>query len=1028
MPSVAPQPTPFPPLPAQSVEDALEDLASSPPSVSRGDVVAFEYASVVPPSLPQQASSGEDAAAERGARGERSTSVPSPSPIASVPVWNWYIGDVVDVDDHRVLVAARTGSLQAPHPRSRSTPIGPLAGGFSVGNRDAAGRPRQSSLMEQLTPGEIGAMRADLAQKQARLQQLMQMRRQHEQDRHRRAVDVARKEVESIQPREIHEMQSYRNPPRAVQRVLEAVLAVLGVPFSSNAWTSVQSSVRQPGFLQSVIEFDPGQLSVSAKAALRSRYLRDPLFAPESLKKASHAATSLGKWVVAQIDYMPAPSANGSPYSLLPDFAIADADVVEQEIRETEDEIFGLTVVLQAAAASAAAKRAEDEPSADLNTPEPISQDSGDHVLIDPFLLQSNRSASASFGGGGGVTPPAARRASIVSTAGPAWPPGEDTGMLQLMRSAVLCVLSPETHSKDDIAPADQRRIVQLSRLHRLELVDAYSEQWITLQMTREARYQATKDLVRGSHRRSSIASSLPSYTGRSASPIAPGRSRAGSTAQLHISHVGSAASPDRPLTPRSGRSYMYNNDENGVHDGNREPSMGGATMTELFQLRAKVQAQHGQIVSLQQAKRSLTKDVRQLQDALIDKDQELQVVESVYEERLENETTALAAELDIVQGELQTVSLQRDELRAAFDQSEASKNEALGAQQDLYEDEFQKMKDVLEAAQLAQKVAEDRAALAQQKAREIVAAVQKEYQLKAKAAAEAQESGEAAEAMRQIQSELEQMTARCERLDAAQREMEAARERDARTAQVTMERMKRSADEREAALLARLVEAEARLAQAPWPAAAVAEPSQPLSASSRAGSVPAAPVQGSGRSSHRMTGSREVSGRYSPGTPLSRAEPPPRHPPLGSSPRVQQPTAPQQQSQLSLSSKSASLSHSISRTSPSSSPRTSMAVAGTSATAALSSSTPTKSPSGLMGSGVTPEPIPTTEEAASPSLTAASSEATPTIKTSSSVPAPSHAAGAEESKAAFAARVLEQARERARARRAQQQQHQEVK
>lgn len=108
------------------------------------------------------------------------------------------------------------------------------------------------------------------------------------------ALDVARA-AEKIDMRCLHELRSFRHPPTAICQVMEAVLAVLGLP--ETGWAAIRRRL-DANFLQSITAFDAAAAAECPRAQV-DRFLgllQDRDFGAAALEAKCPAAAPLVDW------------------------------------------------------------------------------------------------------------------------------------------------------------------------------------------------------------------------------------------------------------------------------------------------------------------------------------------------------------------------------------------------------------------------------------------------------------------------------------------------------------------------------------------------------------------------------------------------------------------------------------------------------------------------------------------------------------------------------------------------------------
>ncbi len=102
-------------------------------------------------------------------------------------------------------------------------------------------------------------------------------------------------EVDKLDKSAITEIKGFNKPPPAVGVVLEAVMIYFG---KKTDWASAKVEMGNPNFLQMIKAYDKDNVSAAIMAKIK-KYVADPAFTPEEVKKQSKAASSLCVWVHA---------------------------------------------------------------------------------------------------------------------------------------------------------------------------------------------------------------------------------------------------------------------------------------------------------------------------------------------------------------------------------------------------------------------------------------------------------------------------------------------------------------------------------------------------------------------------------------------------------------------------------------------------------------------------------------------------------------------------------------------------------
>ena len=106
---------------------------------------------------------------------------------------------------------------------------------------------------------------------------------------------AAHEAIGNVKKAEITEVKSYAKPPRGVERTLDAVLAIRGLP---TGFGNAKKLLADPQFFKSILNFDPGTIDAAMLKRLQP-YIEDPSMQPEAMWKVSKAAAPVAMWVHA---------------------------------------------------------------------------------------------------------------------------------------------------------------------------------------------------------------------------------------------------------------------------------------------------------------------------------------------------------------------------------------------------------------------------------------------------------------------------------------------------------------------------------------------------------------------------------------------------------------------------------------------------------------------------------------------------------------------------------------------------------
>ncbi|KDO23904.1 hypothetical protein SPRG_20887 [Saprolegnia parasitica CBS 223.65] len=113
------------------------------------------------------------------------------------------------------------------------------------------------------------------------------------------ALNAAVQALDSLDKKDITEVKSFTKPPQAVQVVMEAVCIMLG---EKPDWDTSKRVLSKPSFMAELKDFEKD--NIPPKTLLRlKKYIENPEFAVDEVKKVSRAAMSLCMWIHAMDMY-----------------------------------------------------------------------------------------------------------------------------------------------------------------------------------------------------------------------------------------------------------------------------------------------------------------------------------------------------------------------------------------------------------------------------------------------------------------------------------------------------------------------------------------------------------------------------------------------------------------------------------------------------------------------------------------------------------------------------------------------------
>lgn len=128
------------------------------------------------------------------------------------------------------------------------------------------------------------------------------------------ALDAALAALNTLTPNDITFVKSMKNPPQMVKLVMEAVCTINDIKpdrvpdqttgkMVEDYWGPSKKLLNDIKFLELLIKFDKDNIPSKVMKIINERYLTNPEFDPDKVKKASIAAQGLCKWVTAMSSY-----------------------------------------------------------------------------------------------------------------------------------------------------------------------------------------------------------------------------------------------------------------------------------------------------------------------------------------------------------------------------------------------------------------------------------------------------------------------------------------------------------------------------------------------------------------------------------------------------------------------------------------------------------------------------------------------------------------------------------------------------
>ncbi|KAJ3091962.1 Dynein heavy chain 2, axonemal [Quaeritorhiza haematococci] len=113
------------------------------------------------------------------------------------------------------------------------------------------------------------------------------------------ALNAAVKALEAVNKKDLNEIRSYGQPPKLVEKVMEAVMVLKK---SEPTWDEAKRQLANPYFIKQLINFDKDNISDKVLKKI-SQYCADENFQPDIVGRVAGAAKSLCMWVRAMESY-----------------------------------------------------------------------------------------------------------------------------------------------------------------------------------------------------------------------------------------------------------------------------------------------------------------------------------------------------------------------------------------------------------------------------------------------------------------------------------------------------------------------------------------------------------------------------------------------------------------------------------------------------------------------------------------------------------------------------------------------------
>jgi dynein heavy chain, axonemal len=109
------------------------------------------------------------------------------------------------------------------------------------------------------------------------------------------ALERAMEEVDRLDKNSVSEVKAYTKPPLLVETVMQAVMIFFN---RQPDWATAKRTLSEANFIQQIKSFDKDNISQSTTNKIR-KYIENPQFKPEEVRKVSGAASALCSWVHA---------------------------------------------------------------------------------------------------------------------------------------------------------------------------------------------------------------------------------------------------------------------------------------------------------------------------------------------------------------------------------------------------------------------------------------------------------------------------------------------------------------------------------------------------------------------------------------------------------------------------------------------------------------------------------------------------------------------------------------------------------
>lgn len=112
-------------------------------------------------------------------------------------------------------------------------------------------------------------------------------------------IDAAVKALDALNKKDISEVKSYGRPPMKIEKVMEAVLILLG---KEPTWENAKKVLSESTFLNDLKNFDRDHISDKTLKRI-AMYTKNPELEPDKVAVVSLACKSLMQWIMAIENY-----------------------------------------------------------------------------------------------------------------------------------------------------------------------------------------------------------------------------------------------------------------------------------------------------------------------------------------------------------------------------------------------------------------------------------------------------------------------------------------------------------------------------------------------------------------------------------------------------------------------------------------------------------------------------------------------------------------------------------------------------